>query len=265
MRVAHLSVGFATHIGLVRNENEDHFAVYLPEEPEALAERGNLLIVADGMGGHAAGSLASQLAVDAFLRDYYWLMLGRCPEAALRAAFEAANARVLAAAREHPAQLGMGTTMTALVVRGDELWVGHAGDSRAYLFRGGHLEQLTVDHTLAQVVIAEHPAAEVDSAEWAEAESAILSSPLAHQLTRCIGSEVGAEPDLLRRELRSGDVVLAATDGLTGPVPDREIEEVLRLERSPSVTAHVLVDRALSHGGPDNITVVLARVDRLEE
>jgi PPM family protein phosphatase len=252
--VAHLSVGVATHLGPVRPENEDHVAFYLPEENEALEARGSLLCVADGMGGHAAGALASQLAVDALLATYYGPLLDRGVDEALRAAYAAANRSVCGVGAERAEVAGMGTTLVTAVVRGANLWVANIGDSRGYLCRQGKLRQLTVDHTAAQ--------------EMREQSGGGAGPPegdyLNHQLTRCIGFDEGNwEPDIATHELRGGDIVLLCSDGLTGPLATEELAEVLRMERSPSVGARLLVERALQRGGRDNITALWARVDVL--
>ncbi len=251
--VAHLSVGVATHLGPVRPENEDHFAFYLPEDNEALETRGSLLCVADGMGGHAAGALASQLAVDALLASYYGPLLDRGIDEALQAGFSAANRGVCSAAQERPEAAGMGTTLVAAVVRGTELWVANIGDSRAYLYRQGRIRQLTVDHTVAQELAGQDGNGPPPEGDF-----------LNHQLTRCIGFDEGHwEPDLFREELRAGDTLLLGSDGLSGPLSEEDLVEVLRIERSPSVGAHLLVERALQAGGRDNITALWTRIDVL--
>ncbi len=256
--MARITVGAVTHLGRVRPENEDHFAAYLPEDEEALTERGSLLVIADGMGGHAAGALASQIAVDTLLQEFYSTLLDRDVETALHDAYVAANRRVVAVSEERPETAGMGTTLVAVAIRGADFWVANVGDSRAYLFRGGRLNPLTVDHTLAQEILARN-----NGAELGLADAAAMS--MGHQLTRCIGiDEDDAAPDVARGTLVAGDVLVLASDGLTGLVRDSEIAEILRIERSPSVAAHTLVATALQAGGPDNVTVLLARVDSVE-
>lgn len=252
--VARLEVGIATHLGRVREENEDHFLVLLPEDEETLSQRGALLAVSDGMGGHAAGSLASQISIESLQRAYFGPLLGRGVEEALREGYVAANRCVMAAGEADARRSGMGATLVAVAIHAGSLWTANVGDSRAYLMRQGRLERLTRDHSVAQEL--------ADSGQLDDPDNA---GALSHQLTRCIGyDEVGWEPDVRRCELAAGDLVLLASDGLTGYVDDPAIAEALRLGLSPSASAHVLVERALVAGGHDNITVLLARVARLD-
>jgi PPM family protein phosphatase len=253
--VARVTVGVATHLGKVRPDNEDHFAFLFPEDEESLATRGALLCVADGMGGHASGALASQLAVDALLDTYFGALLDRGIAEALRAGYQAANRRVFETGNERPGSEGMGTTLVTLVLHESHLWIANVGDSRALLFRQGRLQTLTRDHTVAQELI-DRGAAEANGA---------AAAALGHQLTRCIGFDEGEwEPDITECEVVAGDVLLLASDGLTGTVDATVIAEVLRMGPSPSAGAHLLVERALASGGRDNITVVWARIDSLQ-
>jgi len=257
-----LTFGFRTHIGLVRSTNEDNAVAYLPEDESVLATRGSLFAVADGMGGHAAGALASQIALDALVRTYYSREWPDGVDAALRSAYGAADHEVRDYARVFAGSAGMGTTLVSAVVRGTDLWVASLGDSRACLWRGGALRRLTTDHTLAEQLIAENGlTAPTGEGQFADPQ-ALRRSAYGHQLTRCIGFETDDRgPDVIRERLEPRCMVLLASDGLTGPVDDDAIAAVLSAEPGPSVACYRLVDMALEAGGPDNVTVVAVRYD----
>ncbi len=237
-----LEVAARCDIGRVRTSNED--ACGEARSPDGA----RLLVVADGMGGHAGGETASRLAVEALSaaiaesRD--------APREALRRAFEAANRSVHDAARRDPRLAGMGTTgVAALFPRDAPAWIANVGDSRAYRLRDGRLEQITADHSLV---------AELQRRGLLSAEEALVH-PRRHEVLRSLGVEPGVEVDLFELELRGGDVVLLCSDGLTGPVRDDMIAGVLRRER-PDAAARALVELANRLGGPDNVTVQVARV-----
>jgi len=250
--IPRITFGAKTDLGRLRENNEDKFDFMLPEAPEVLASRGCVFAVADGMGGHAAGQIAAELALKAFLRDYY-SSRAESPGDALARAMAAANAAVYDAARSNPNWAGMGSTLCAAAFVEDRLWVAHVGDSRAYMLRSGVLKQLTDDHSW----VAEQVRRGAMSRETAE------KSPFRNVITRSIGAEPAVEPDVSEHPLAADDVVLLCSDGLTGPVPDDEIRRTLEQEGTPSLAAARLVELANDAGGPDNITVVIVRVDAL--
>ncbi|MBP6874635.1 MAG: Stp1/IreP family PP2C-type Ser/Thr phosphatase [Candidatus Eisenbacteria bacterium] len=238
--------------GRVRAQNQDW------AHAEAASERarhphGRLFLVADGIGGHAAGEVASRLAVESILEAYYSnpLPAKEDPAPLLALAFETANAAILREARAHPEFRGMGTTCTAALVREDGLWVAHVGDSRGYLFRAGRLSQITVDHNVVAQLLREGRV----TPEEAETHN------MRHMLTRALGIALHERADVSPAplELRAGDRLLLCSDGLSGVVPEKRIQAALG-ERTVEETVRSLVDEANELGGPDNITVVLVEV-----
>ena len=224
-----------THIGHVRASNQD-----------ALLIQKNLYGVADGMGGHKAGDIASRMAV---------LMLGRVLEDAvpseylLRAGIEEINALVYERQMEDEALSGMGTTITVLWEGSDFVLLGHVGDSRAYLRRRGTLSQISQDHSMVGEMVRQG----VITKQMAERH------PYRNIITKAIGTDQTVEPDILRLEKHPGDQWLLCTDGLTGYVKDDEI--AMALERlSLDDAADVLLQQALDAGGGDNVSFVLTEV-----
>jgi serine/threonine protein phosphatase PrpC len=240
-----------SHPGRVRTGNEDAYVV-LPST--------GLYAVADGMGGAAAGEVASRMAVDTVSAvfddpDLTWPRRLACPPRVaglplLVAGIEHANARVFAAALADRNKAGMGTTFTGILVHGDRIAVGHVGDSRAYLLRGRRLQQLTQDHTLVNHLI-DAGAMTRDQAE---------SSQLRHMLSRAVGAEESVDVDRRLVAAEAGDTLLLASDGLHGVVSDKDIAAVLLGERDITRAATRLVEHANDAGGPDNVTVVLIRI-----
>jgi PPM family protein phosphatase len=246
-----VSVGGKTDLGRVRENNEDKYEFYIPENEDDLALRGMAFVVCDGMGGHEAGQIASELACKTFL-DVYFNHPGDAPESALLAGLKAANRYVLDVARAVPSRRGMGTTLSALILLQDQAWIAHVGDSRIYRLRDGALEPITKDHTWIEEALAS------GQIRPEEAET----HPYRHVLTRAIGTEENVPPDIFSTDLRQGDVFLLCSDGLTNHVSDEELAAVLS-ESGPSETAWKLVGMALVGGGSDNCTVLAVRVDEL--
>ena len=268
-----IKFGALTDAGKVRDNNEDHFLIArlskslrvckssMPGEGETQFsdEEGYLIIVADGMGGAAAGERASALAVGSIegfvLNTLKWFLHVSGDDehellSELRHSLEWADRTVIERARSNRAFYGMGTTLTMAYSVGSDLFIVHAGDSRAYLFRDGELEQLTSDDTLVQVLID----GGAISAEDAKQHH------LRHVVTNVIGGpSEGVTAEIHKLSLRDGDTLLFCTDGLTGPVDDDAIAEILTQHPDPDDACTRLVDMALSRGGPDNVTAVVAR------
>jgi serine/threonine protein phosphatase PrpC len=235
-----------TDTGRVRMNNEDTFLV-----DDALG----LYAVADGMGGHAGGETASSMAV-AYLQKTVQALINRTagtdassPEntaiQVLENGFIAANRAVFEAGSRDPALRGMGTTLTALLREGGLMHIAHIGDSRAYLFRSSVLEQLTRDHSL----VGEQVRAGLLTPEAAR------SNPYRHVITRVVGVDPAERPDLKTVVIRSGDVFLLVSDGLTEMVTDEDIRRILA-DTTVALIANRLIERANELGGIDNITVV---------
>jgi protein phosphatase len=256
--------------GITRENNEDCYLVCrfgrslntlrtnLPREyaPTPYQEFGYGMLVADGMGGPAAGEVASRTAIQTLvqlvLETPDWIFSAEGPYlesvlARMAERFRVIDQMLRQQAAENPGQAGMGTTLTLAASRGLDLIVCHIGDSRAYLFRDGNLEQLTRDMTMVQEMI---DAGLVDPEEK-------RSHRARHILTQSLGSGI-AEPDLRYRMLRDKDRLLMCTDGLTEMLKDGQIAEILGSTVDTDATCRRLVDRALQAGGRDNVTVVLA-------
>jgi PPM family protein phosphatase len=233
--LALIELASVSDVGRVRRDNQDLDLLAPP-----------LVAVADGMGGHRGGGTAARMAVDA-LRA----VGGTTDPAALLTALRDANRAIGRAAEDDPDLVGMGTTATAALLDGGILYVVHVGDSRAYLIRDGRITQVTEDHSVVAEMVRRGTLAP-DAAD---------THPARHVITRALGVDTDVDIDALRVDLAPGDVVLLCTDGLTGPVEDDEILAVV--ESSPGLedAATALVARANAAGGPDNVTVVLARVD----
>jgi protein phosphatase len=261
-----------TDIGKAREVNEDQFLIAdlnrsmlihqtsLSHEDHTRlfgGSQGKLLLVADGMGGHAGGRRASALAVETLthyvLNTMPWFF--RLREGAddldedLRAALEQCQKRIEEAASLDPQRSRMGTTLTMAYLLWPQLYVVHAGDSRCYLLRGGRLEQVTRDHTLAQQMVDQG----VLAPEQAE------GSRWSHILYNCIGGGTHElNPDVYKATLNVGDTLLLCTDGLSKVVSDAQVRDMLDRKESAELTCQRLVALANDLGGPDNITVVVA-------
>jgi protein phosphatase len=233
-----------TDTGGVRPSNEDAAAYVIPSGDDPNAARGSLLIVADGMGGHAAGEIASGLAVEVVRRVYY-ARTEPVPES-LMIAFDAANRAILDHARKFPECRGMGTTCTALIAQGGHLWLAHVGDSRAYILRKGNLKQLSRDQTLHAEMIREGLMSQ-EEAETAGGRNIILQA---------LGISPEIEPAVWEEGilLKAGDVVILCSDGLWNMVDDETIAEIAG-SRAPEEACKDLVAAALAAGAYDNVSV----------
>ena len=238
--------GAHSHQGMIRTSNEDSFAVNL---------KSKLFLVADGMGGHAGGEVASSMAVAALQERVSGSASDENPEECLRLAAQEANSRIYEKQSQNPELAGMGSTLTALSIRGQRFYIAHVGDSRAYLLRGGQLEQLTRDHSLV----------------WHLFENGVLrkkdlsTHPQKNLITRSIGPHPEVEVDLEQGEAREGDVFLLCSDGLTDVISDEGISEVLTdTRRTPQQLGEDFVKSANAAGGPDNVTVIVVRLEHGE-
>ena len=243
-----MDLGATTHTGYVRAGNEDGFFV---------SEAWPVFAVADGMGGHAHGEVASALAMEAIATFAQPLATIDPGELAtqLHDAVQAANAAIFSQASSQDARNRMGTTLVLATIRGDRLYFAHIGDSRLYLLRGEVFTQLTRDHSRVQAM--------VDNGEISPEEAAI--HPLRHQITRVVGGDDRVSPDIASQALEPGDAILLCTDGLSGSVTNERIKAILATELGAQQTAEALVDAALAAGGPDNITAVVVNYQRPRE
>ena len=227
--------GSRTDIGCLRDHNEDSLVVTPP-----------LFAVADGMGGHAAGEVASEIAVN--------VLAERAPahpdSEALGRAVEEANRAVIRAAHEGRGREGMGTTMTAAMLEGERLIIAQVGDSRAYLLHQGKLQQLTRDHSLMADMI--------EAGQLTPEEA--RTHPQRSVITRALGSDALLHPDIYEINVETGDRLLICSDGLSGMIFDDQIENTLRRVQDPQRCASQLVNEAIAAGGHDNVTVIVADV-----
>ena len=256
-----------TDLGKTRDHNEDCFLVADLTREEAslqpsvrdhvVGQHGTIFVVADGMGGAAAGELASEMATETIYSQLVRAWGGErevTPQRfayRLKEAVEVANSRIHAHAKAHPAVRGMGTTTTAVGVLGDHVYLAQVGDSRAYLVRGGRAYQLTKDQSLMQRL--------VEAGELTEEEAA--QSERRNIILQALGPDAKVKVDLTHQEIRRGDVLVLCSDGLSGQVKKEEIAEIVSAERDLQAACDRLIALANERGGPDNITVIIARFD----
>jgi protein phosphatase len=246
-----VAVRSATDVGVRRQQNEDSHAFWTPDDPEERARHGVLLVVADGMGGSLAGEVASRIAVDT-VTSTYRAGSGENPLDDLYRALEAANRAVNQESTGNPSLHGMGTTCTAVVVLDKDVLLAHVGDSRAYRIRQGRIQQLTNDHSLVAQMVRDGQL----TAEQAR------SDPRRNVVTRSVGVAPEVEIDATRVEdaLVPGDTLLLCSDGLHGQVADDELADI-GSEPDLDAACDDAIALANERGGPDNITIILARVE----
>jgi protein phosphatase len=252
-----ISIGSKTDIGCVREANEDSFFIELPSKEEASSDTYALLLVADGMGGQVAGKEASEMAVDIVKTRFADKAKGDMSiddiKGFITASFYEANRKVFENGKQKAVE--MGTTLTAAFIDGNNAYLGHVGDSRAYHLRGREVRQVTEDHTLAEDMVKQGKATRHEAS----------TSPMRNMLTRSIGTkeEVAIDPPV-GIELEEGDVLLLCTDGLTNLVEEREILSTVHNTPDIQKACTKLVDMACKRGGHDNITVVAAEFGALQ-
>ena len=227
-----------TDIGRVRQLNED--SCYQPQPGE------HFCAVADGMGGHNAGEVASAMAVKVYAD--YMRDVQNITGDAMRAAVSRANDEVYRASLQSPEVSGMGTTFSALAMDGGSAYIAHVGDSRIYLVRRGSLMQLTLDHTLVEEMVLKGLITPREA----------RVHPKRNIITRALGTDPRVEIDLIQLELRPGDVFFLCSDGLTNHVPERDILRAAQSRESWQDKLRTLVGIALENGGADNITAMFA-------
>ncbi len=234
-----------TDVGRVRTHNEDYVDEYVPQDPQQLARKGALYIVADGMGGHQAGEVASEGAVKLVISHYYKDTTHDIGTSLVRA-IRAANQMVYDQAQADSAKTGMGTTLVAAVILGRKVYLGNVGDSRAYLVHKAGITRITEDHSWVE----EQVRAGLLTPDQA------MRHPQKNLLTRALGTKPSVDVDLFEGELGKDDKLLLCSDGLTGRVEDREIASIVN-QYAPEEAARRLVALANERGGNDNITVLI--------
>ena len=225
---------FRTDVGKVRANNQD---------APIVSEKLRLYGVADGMGGHMGGEVASTSARDDLLRE----LEGKTPSVAtLSGAIEEVNRQIYHQQEHDDALTGMGTTLSVLWMSDNFVYIGHVGDSRVYLLRDGEFKQMTLDHSLVEQLVREGVLTEEEA----------QNHPMRNIITRAIGTDESVEVDVVVEERRKGDLWLACSDGLHGLVDDRQMRDALR-QYAPEKAADVLLKAALDAGGRDNVTLVI--------
>lgn len=243
----HITSAGRTDVGVIRSGNEDSYLM--------VPDRG-IFVVADGMGGHAAGEVASDMAVQYISRELDSLRGLSDEQVAerMRGAIRTANGAIFQRTLTEHDKRGMGTTVTALTLFETRFLIGQVGDSRAYLLRDNKLSQLTKDHSYVQEQV---------DAGYLTPEQA-RTHPYSNVITRCVGANSDVMPDIYVGTVRTRDVFLLASDGLTGMLEDYQLAELLSPERMPEEEVDSLIAEANRHGGLDNITAVIVRIDSVD-
>jgi protein phosphatase len=243
-----LKIGKLSDVGRVRTHNEDSLAIYEPMDPRQLSEKGRIYLVADGVGGHIAGKVASAYATKRIIELYY-----QDPNSDVTRSLIKTIQRVNEEIHQRSPQKerGMGTTIVAAVVRGEKLYVANVGDSRAYLIRGQSIKQLTRDHSLACELFRLGRITEKE----------VTSHPQRNILTRSLGVKPIVEVDAFEEMIQTGDIIVLCTDGLWCQVSDEEIKDIVT-SGEPQGAAAQLVALANERGGNDNITVLVVQVGK---
>ena len=245
-----LFVAARSDVGMIRAGNEDSFFA------DANQQRG-LFIVADGMGGHAAGEVASEMAVQIVERELRAITTLHGDEVAKKVdqALRDANRAIYERTMAEVDKQGMGTTASVLLLSGSRYLIGQVGDSRIYLLRNQTLKQLTKDHSYVQEQV---------DAGFLTPEQARYH-PYSNVITRCVGASDSVEPDTYGGEMKTGDVFLVASDGLTGMVDDRRLAQLLGARSSPGRIVDALISEANGRGGLDNITAIVIQVTAADD
>jgi PPM family protein phosphatase len=246
-----ISIVSLSHPGVVRQDNQDCCGFRIPGED--LRSRGILLTVADGMGGHAGGATAARLAVDVLMSEYYESRTDDVSES-LKSCFRRANEEIVDRGRQDEELRGMATTLTAVVVKEDRFYYAHVGDSRGYYISDGRMTQFTTDHSYVADLIKAGVITE-DEAE---------THPKRNVITRAVGagSELKIDVSKKYQKIRKDEHILLCSDGLYKVLNDEQILLVFKEYHLPEQLCHELVRRAIAGGGPDNITVMVARMNK---
>jgi serine/threonine protein phosphatase PrpC len=244
-----ITVGALTDVGQVRDHNEDALGYCQPREREVLAERGRLYLVADGMGGHVAGEVASECVVRTVMASYYESQAPTVRQG-LSEAIQQANAALYEATSGEKSRIKMATTLVGAVVLGRQLHVANIGDSRAYLLREDTVRQLTEDHSFVTELVKRGRISEEEA----------TSHPQRNIVTRALGTQPTVEADFYEEGIQPRDTVLLCTDGLWGEVSEEEMVQMATRPLDPKGMASELVALANQRGGPDNITVIILQI-----
>jgi len=243
-----LTVAWQSDVGRQREHNEDAVAVHEPDHAPDLRRQGRLYLVADGLGGHLGGEMASRFVTQRLIELYVQGQAPQIPQRLLEAIHQV-NAELFNKGAESPIHQRMGTTLVAAAVHGDLLTLAAVGDSRAYQVRDGAIQQLTQDHSLTAELLR---AGQITPAQ-------ARTHPYRTVITQSVGVQAALQPDLTTQQLRAGDVLVLCTDGLWGQVEDQEILAIVS-RQDPALACQALVALANERGGPDNISLLIIRV-----
>ena len=234
-------------MGIIRSGNEDSYLM--------VPDRG-IFVVADGMGGHAAGEVASDMAVNHIARELGSLkgLLDKEVTERMQQAIRSANAAIFQRTLTEHDKRGMGTTVTSLVLYEGRFLIGQVGDSRAYLLRDGKLTQVTKDHSYVQE--------QVDAGYLTPDQA--RTHPYSNVITRCVGANSDVQPDIYVGSVKAADLFLLASDGLTGMLEDPQLHEIMKRDVMPQEQVDQLINEANRHGGLDNITAIEVRIDSVD-
>jgi protein phosphatase len=235
-----------SHTGLVREKNEDSYSIVTDKSGTPV-----VLVIADGMGGHNSGEIASKMAVDHISSHILDMPSNPSLEDSIlefiSGLMEEANARIYSLSSQKGANYGMGTTLITAAAFENKLFIGHAGDSRVYLIRNGRIERITTDHSLVEELV------KTGSLSRSEANN----HPKKNIITRAVGCTESIQIDTYKCDIYDNDIFILCTDGLTNMLSEEEIMEVAESAASLETACEELVDRANKNGGEDNITVIM--------
>jgi protein phosphatase len=242
-------IGVSTDVGRIRDINQDSFYCSDIEELP-------LYVVADGMGGHNAGEVASYIAIESVKEVFHKnkeLLLAKEIEIPqfINDALNTANERILEKSNKEERYNGMGTTITLVYIQDDEIFIGHIGDSRAYLLSNGELVQLTQDHSLVAELLRKGSISEEEA----------MNHPQKNIITRALGTDKNVKIDILSRKIKKKDIILLCTDGLTNMVSESKIKEIIIESKDLQTASNILINTANELGGLDNTTVMLIGIE----
>ena len=247
-----VTIGSASHVGNRKEKNEDYFSFHVPEDG-SIPKKGILLALSDGMGGRPAGDLASKTAVTVFMEEYYKDKSSSIPES-LNNAFLKANEKVISMGDEDRNIQGMGATLISAVIKKDRMYHAHVGDSRGYLINGNEILKFTEDHSIVAGLVKAGYITEEEAPTY----------PGGNIITKAIGldHELKVDTPEKERKIKSGQYIMLCCDGLHKDVPDEEMLKIFHEYEAPSIISEKLIEKALEKGGDDNITVLIARIEK---
>jgi protein phosphatase len=247
-----VTIGSASHVGNRKEENEDYLSYHAPDDG-SMPKKGILLALADGMGGRHGGAEASRIAIDVMMEEYYKDTSTNITES-LKNAFLKANMEVISRGEEDRSLQGMATTLISSVIKKNRMYYAHVGDSRGYILDKETISQFTEDHSIVAGLVKAGYITEEEAPTY----------PGGNLVTRAIGLEPELKVDAPEktRKLKVGEYILLCCDGLHKDVPDEEILRTFNEFKEPSVISEKLIEKALEKGGDDNITVLIARIDK---